>query len=92
MWADVHVILIIGIWNEFLKGSQQFDEAQWENKLHMWEVFNFEQHKALDRNFIDKWGALLQLFFDNLQKKFQVLCKEELGSIRSTLSQKSIIR
>jgi len=26
----------------------------------MWEVFNFEQHMALDRNFIDKKGALLQ--------------------------------
>ena len=76
----------------FSKGHNNLTKLNDKKKLHMWEVFNFEQHMALDRNFIDKWGALLQFFFDNLQKKFQVLCKEELGSIRSTISQKSIIR
>ena len=58
--GDVYVMLIIGIWNVSHKGLQQFGKAQWGNKLHMWKVFNFEQHMALDRNFIDKWGALLQ--------------------------------
>ena len=40
MWVDVYVILIMGVWNESHKGSQQFDKAQWENKLHMWKGFS----------------------------------------------------
>ena len=35
MWVVVYVILIIGVWSDSHKGSQQFDKAQWEDKLHM---------------------------------------------------------
>ena len=40
--GDVYVIMIIGIWNVSHKGLQQFDKAQWDNKLHVWKVFKFE--------------------------------------------------
>ena len=40
MWVDVYVILIFFVWSDSLKGSQQFDKAQWENKLHMWKAFS----------------------------------------------------
>ena len=46
------------------KGSQQFDKAQRDNKLHIQKVFKFEQCMALDRNFINKQGAMLsELYF-----------------------------
>ena len=34
----------------------------------MWKVFNFEQHMALDRNFINKQGAMLLSFFKKIYK------------------------
>ena len=33
--CGVYAILIIGVWNASHKGSQQFDKAQRDNRLHM---------------------------------------------------------
>jgi hypothetical protein len=44
--GDVYVILITGVWNISYKGSQQFDETQWDNKAAYVEGFHRKQHMA----------------------------------------------
>ena len=44
----------------------------------MWKVFNFEQHMALDRNFINKRGATLLSFFFNFIKEIPSTLQERV--------------
>jgi hypothetical protein len=52
------------------KGSQQFDKAQRDNKLHIQKVFKFEQYLALDRNFKQTRSHAIRILFLKENSKY----------------------
>ena len=71
----------MGVWNESHKGSQQFDKAQWENKLHMWKGFSNLRLKWLWKGIWqikEEFARVFMFFLINFPKHLAL--REKIGS------------